>query len=312
MKTTGAIVLAAGLSSRMGAFKPMLPFGNSTVALHLISMLKEQKVDPIVVVTGFRADELQQHLFFTGVRFIKNERYETTQMFDSIKIGIDAIKNDCERFMILPIDVPAIMPDTIKQILRIDAPIVRTVCEGRCGHPIMLSMETAIKLYDYEGPMGLRGAIRNSGIPVTHIEVDDEGIYRDMDTRAQYEKLLKWNYMRGQGLPTRPIVTISLEGKEVFFGPETQKLLIEIANTGSKQDACTKLGISYSKGSKLLKDLEKQIGYPVVERRSGGIGGGGSTLNEAGKNLVENYQKLIVDVQDYAEMKYQEYIGQNL
>ncbi len=312
MRKTGAIVLAAGLSSRMGAFKPMLPFGNSTVARHLISMLQDRGVDPIVVVTGFRADELRQHLFSMGVRFVKNERYETTQMFDSVRIGIDAIKDECERFMILPIDVPAIMPETLRQVMMIDAPMIRTMCNGEPGHPIMLQTKMARKLQEYDGPGGLRGAMENSGIPITNLEVEDEGIYRDMDTRAQYEELLKWNYKRGQGLPTRPVITICLEGKKVFFGPETQKLLLEIANTGSKQEACKNVGISYSKGSKLLKDLEDQLGYPVVQRYSGGIGGGGSWLNEAGRKLVDRYQKLMDNVQDYADMKYQEYIGQDL
>ena len=38
MKATGAVLVAAGLSSRMGAFKPMLPFGNSTISLHIVTM----------------------------------------------------------------------------------------------------------------------------------------------------------------------------------------------------------------------------------------------------------------------------------
>ena len=54
MKRTGAVIAAAGLSSRMGAFKPLLPFGEFSVAGHLVAMLKAEHADPIVVVTGFR------------------------------------------------------------------------------------------------------------------------------------------------------------------------------------------------------------------------------------------------------------------
>ena len=143
MKVTGAVLVAAGLSSRMEAFKPMLPFGNSTISLHIVNMLKDMGIDPIVVVTGFRGDELQQHLSYTGVRFIKNERYQETQMFDSVCIGIRAVSGDCDRLMILPVDLPAIMPDTIRQQLMIDAPIIRTVCRGEPGHPIMLWSQVA-------------------------------------------------------------------------------------------------------------------------------------------------------------------------
>ena len=56
MKKTGAVLVAAGLSSRMKDFKPMLPFGTSTASRHMIGMLKSLKADPIVVVTGYRAE----------------------------------------------------------------------------------------------------------------------------------------------------------------------------------------------------------------------------------------------------------------
>ena len=62
MKKTGAVLVAAGLSSRMKDFKPMLPFGTSTASRHMIGMLKSLKADPIVVVTGYRAEELEAHL----------------------------------------------------------------------------------------------------------------------------------------------------------------------------------------------------------------------------------------------------------
>ena len=138
MKATGAVLVAAGLSSRMEAFKPMLPFGRSTISIHIVTMLKDMGIAPIVVVTGYRGDELQQHLSFTDVRFIKNERFRETQMFDSVRLGIGAVCKDCERLMILPVDLPAIMPDTIRQQLMFDAPIIRTICRGASGHPVMV------------------------------------------------------------------------------------------------------------------------------------------------------------------------------
>lgn len=63
MRKTGAVLVAAGLSSRMGAFKPMLPFGDSTIALNVVTMLRQLKVDPVVVVTGHQAESLERHLF---------------------------------------------------------------------------------------------------------------------------------------------------------------------------------------------------------------------------------------------------------
>lgn len=309
MKVTGAVLVAAGLSSRMEAFKPMLPFGNSTISLHIVSMLKDMGIDPIVVVTGYRGDELQQHLSFAGVRFAKNERYEKTQMFDSVCIGIQAISRDCERMMILPVDLPAIMPDTIRQQLMIDAPIIRTMCHGEPGHPIMLWSQVAEKLCGYTGAGGLRGAIENSGIAITNLEVDDEGIYRDLDTREQYQELLDWNYQRGQGYPIRPQIQVRLTASEPFYGPGVQQLLGWIGQTGSLQEACVHMDISYSKGRKMIKQLEQQLGFPVVQRWTGGSGGGGSVLTEKGRKLIDAYERMVASIQDFTDQAYQQYMG---
>ncbi len=309
MKATGAVLVAAGLSSRMGAFKPMLPFGNSTISLHIVTMLKEMGIDPIVVVTGYRGDELQQHLSYTGVRFVKNERYQETQMFDSVQLGIHAASGDCERLMILPMDLPAIMSDTIRQQLMIDAPIIRTVCHGEAGHPVMLWSQVAEELCGYEGPGGLRAAIKHSGITVTDLEVEDEGIYRDMDTREQYEELLDWNYRRGQGYPIRPEIQVRLTASEPFYGPGVQKLLTLIGQTGSLQEACIYMDISYSKGRKMIKGLEQQLGFPVVRRWTGGSGGGGSLLTEKGRKLTKSYELMVGAIQDFTDQAYQTYMG---
>ena len=154
------------------------------------------------------AEELEDHLSHAGVRFVRNERFRETQMFDSVKLGICAIIHDCERIMVLPMDTPAILPETIRQVLMIDAAIVRTVCRGEPGHPIMFWRETAEELCSYTGDLGLRGAIEASGTGVTDLEVEDEGIYRDVDTKEEYKDLIEWNYRRGMGHPISPQVQV--------------------------------------------------------------------------------------------------------
>lgn len=308
MKKTGAVIVAAGMSSRMHDFKPMLPFGNSTIALHNVNLLKQMNLEPIVVVTGHRADELQAHLSSTGVRFRKNERYETTQMFDSVKLGIEEIETECERILIMPMDMPAIEKGTFKTVLSIDAPIVRTKYENKAGHPIILSIEMAQKFLSYEGENGLKGAIRNSGIAPCDVEVLDEGIHRDVDTPEDYERLIEWNYQRGNGYPIRPKVEVGLVASVGFFGVETAALLEEIRKTGSRQAACSNLGLSYSKGTKLIKIAENQLGFSLVKRWSGGVEGGGSELTEDCENLLGRYKKMTAYVQMAAEKAYRDFM----
>lgn len=301
MRKTGAVLVAAGLSSRMGAFKPMLPFGDSTIALHMVTMLRQLEVEPIVVVTGYQAEALERHLFHARVRFVRNERYEATHMFDSVKLGLKALEGMCERVMVMPVDLPAILPETFRQVMRIDAEIVRTVCHGKAGHPIMIQSELVPGLFSYEGDQGLRGAVRELGVRITNLEVEDEGIRRDVDTPKAYQELLEWDYERGNGYPLRPFVRLGLQGSEVFFGPDTASLLDLIDKRGSIQEACAVMELSYSKGSRMIRKVERQMGFRVVERRTGGIGGGGSLLTEEGKGLLRSYEGMQREIQGYMQ-----------
>ncbi len=311
MKKTGAVLVAAGLSSRMKDFKPMLPFGGSTIAGHLVAILKGMGISPVIVVTGYRAEELERHLSHACVRFVRNERYKETEMFDSIKLGLTEAEADCDKIMLMPIDTPAIKPDTIRQVMMIDAGIVRTVCRGEPGHPVLISAGMVRTVCAYEGNRGLRGAIEESGIPITNLEVEDEGIYRDVDTPEEYRELLQWNYGRGECYPVRPFVQVGLEAGERFFGPGVCELLELINETGSIQDACLRMNLSYSKGSRMIKDIDRQLGFPAVQRWTGGNGGGGSVLTEKGRLLVRNYRDMVQGIEEYTEKVFQEFFQNN-
>ncbi len=308
MKKTGAIIVAAGMSSRMHEFKPLLPFSNSTIALHNVHLLQKMGLDPIVVITGFKADELEAHLSSTGVRFRKNERFETTQMFDSVKLGLEELIGTCERILIMPMDLPAIEEHTYRAVLSVEAPIVRTKYGERAGHPIVIDEEAAKTFLHYTGEMGLKGAVHSYPVAPVDIEVADEGVHKDVDTPQEYLDLLKWNYERGNGYPIRPQIRVSLMAKESFFCSRTAALLEAIEKTGSRQAACEMLKISYSKATALCKTAEKQLGFPLFRRWSGGIDGGGSELTEECKEFLTHYQKMVAQVQMAAEKAYRDHM----
>lgn len=312
MDRFGGVLVAAGKSSRMVDFKPLLPFGNSTIALHIVRLLKYLGVSPIVVVTGYKAKELEEHLKDEKLLFVRNENYETTDMFTSVTIGIREIADLCDRVMIMPIDVPAILPETIKNEMNIDAPMIRTVCNKNPGHPIIIRSDIALEICKYNGDGGLRGAMENSSFPLTEMEVDDAGVYRDVDTKEEYHDLINWHYARGCGHPIYPKIKVVLKGNESFFGPGVCTLLEYIDQTGSIQQACSMMNMSYSKGRKMLKGLEKEIGYSVVERWAGGVGGGGATVTAQGKALISNYTQFLDEVDEVTQEIFKKYFGKGL
>ena len=144
------------------------------------------------------------------------------------------------------------------------------------------------------------------------LEVEDEGIYRDVDTREEYRELVEWNYKRGGGHPITPLVQVRLKAGDVFFGPGTGQLLDMIHQTGSIQEACCRIGLSYSKGSRMIREVERQLGIPVVERRTGGMGGGGSSLTDEGKKLMDSYARMVAEVRQSTEQIFLKYFGKGI
>jgi len=134
----------------------------------------------------------------------------------------------------------------------------------------------------------------------------------NISPKEEYEKLIQWNYERGGGYPIHPLVRVCLTANKVFFGPGTAQLLENIEKTGSIQEACVQMEMSYSKGSRLIKKAERQLGFPVTERRAGGLGGGGTMLTREGKRLLKQYKSLVEEVQKSANNLYQDYFGKGI
>lgn len=109
-----------------------------------------------------------------------------------------------------------------------------------------------------------------------------------------------------------PSVQVRLGKEDLFFGPGKAWLMECIEETGSMQEACTKMGLSYSKAAKMMKKAEKQLGFKLLERRIGGSGGGGSKLTEEGRELLKKYRELTRRVQEDADRVFAEVFGTEL
>ena len=103
-----AIVLAAGQSRRMGAFKPLLPFGDSTVIECVPRHLRQASVNQIVVVVGHRADEVREHLQHANVAFALNPD-ATSEMSVSIARGVEQLNSESDALLIALVDHPAVL-----------------------------------------------------------------------------------------------------------------------------------------------------------------------------------------------------------
>src|SRR6266446_4177419 len=114
--SVAAILLAAGQSKRMGAFKPLLPFGEKTVIECCIDYLRRGGVETIVVVLGHRAEAIREKLKDLRVRFALNPDPDS-EMSASIACGVRELPADCQATLIAPSDYPAIPSDVVAALI---------------------------------------------------------------------------------------------------------------------------------------------------------------------------------------------------
>lgn len=304
---TGAVIVAAGTSSYMTDFKPMLKMGRTTLIKRIISTLKQAGVDPILVVTGSNANQLEKHISHMGVICLRNERYTETQMFDSARIGLEYLHDKCDRILFTPSDIPLFSVQSVYKLLNTSAEISCPTHKGVQGHPLLISSDIVPLLLTYTGEGGIRGAIRHSGKKITKVPVEDDGILMGIDTLEDYEKLLyQYREMhKAQALYFQ--LQLRLCKEEPFFGPGVAEFLNLVEQTGSMQTACSCMHMSYSKAWNMVNMVEEQLGFSILVRRAGGPEGGSSQLTEEGKEFTQRFTDFQNELKSAADKLFNKY-----
>jgi molybdenum cofactor cytidylyltransferase len=192
-----AVVLAAGLSTRMGQPKPLLPLPNGeTFVTRIVRSFLESGVDDVVVVLGYEADAVAAKLIEGGAaaRFVVNEAYRTGQL-SSVLRGLNAIDRPGVRAMLLTlVDVPLVSPATIRAVIdrykATNAPVVRPVRGNEHGHPVLIDRSLFPLLRTADPEAGAKPIVRAHVSAAGDVVVDDAGAFFDIDTPEAYELAL--------------------------------------------------------------------------------------------------------------------------
>ena len=247
----GAVILAAGYSSRMDGFKPLLPLGGKSALERVIGAFQAAGACPIAVVTGHRRDELLPLIAQSGAVEAFNPDYEKG-MFSSIKAGIQKIlaaaPEGCDGFLLMPVDCAAVTGDTIRFFLsQIDrnAPALAAPCYwGKKGHPLWIPARYAAEILSYEGGGGLKGALKPYEACLVRVETGSESVVLDMDDREGYEAVLAYHNRNGAEEDVRALAggrrfffirhgEIRQHADKIFLGQQD----VPLSETGRKQAA---------------------------------------------------------------------------
>lgn len=174
----------------MGAFKPLLPFGDKTVIESCLDYLRE--VPNIVVVLGHRADEIR----LQDVTIAINPDPDS-EMGASIAAGLREINDQAKCVVITLVDHPAVPAEVVSNLIaewKTGAQIVIPTFQNRGGHPVLVDLKFRDELLNLDHTGGLRAFFQNHQKDVKRLPVDSPFIARDMDTwddyRALYEEVV--------------------------------------------------------------------------------------------------------------------------
>ena len=190
-KDIAAILLAAGRSRRMGAFKPLLPFGQTTVIRSCLQNLQATGIQNIVVVVGHRAGDVMQSLHDLHLRFALNPDPES-EMSASIACGIRELPIKTKAMLIALTDQPTVSPEVINTVIEqctSGAKLVIPEFQGRGGHPVLVDLSFRPELLNLDSNLGLKSFFDGHREAVRRVPVNSPYIARDMDTWDDYRAL---------------------------------------------------------------------------------------------------------------------------
>jgi len=192
-KPLGVVVLAAGLSSRMGQHKILLPWQDGkTIIEHIVEQLVRARLEEIVVVVGHQADAVKRLLKPYGVTCVLNKAYKNGEMLVSMQTGLRAMSPRAAAALIVLGDQPRIEPRTIYKVLKAYAEgkgdIVMPSYEMRRGHPYLLDRRYWQDILALKVGQSPREVMNAHSAAIAYVEVNNDSILRDIDTPQDYRE----------------------------------------------------------------------------------------------------------------------------
>ena len=190
-----AVVLAAGLSSRMeGLHKLLLPIGDEPAVRRVVRALVEAQPQEIVVVTGFNGRAVFEALEGLDVRFQSNARYREGQM-TSVAAGVAALQAPCDAVMVCLADQVLLAAADYRELVDAYASMPRgsilvPTFEGARGNPVLFAASYSPEVVNGHVNPGCRKLIAEHGDEVFVYEAAHDLFTVDMDTPDDYERIV--------------------------------------------------------------------------------------------------------------------------
>lgn len=181
-----AVILAAGQSRRMGEINKLtIEVDGKPMARHAIDAVRAAGADPVIVVTGHNADEVQAALG-EDVIYVHNPDY-AGGLSTSLRIGIHAVPDSCDGALVALGDMPRVLPEHIRQIIRAHDPdeghvICVPTWKGKRGNPVLWDRRFFDDMATLGGDVGAKHLIGENADLVVEVPIEDDAVLFDVDS----------------------------------------------------------------------------------------------------------------------------------
>jgi len=188
----GAVILAAGCSSRMGETKQLLQLGNGlTLLAQVLDRVRASRVEEIVLVLGHEAARVRCQIDTSELNVVVNERYREG-MSTSLSLGLASLRHNPAAAFVVLADQPFIQPATLDQLIdryeQTRARIIVPIHNGTRGNPVLLDRSIFPEVMALTGDVGARAIFGRHTHEILRVAVDDSGVLVDIDNREDWKK----------------------------------------------------------------------------------------------------------------------------
>lgn len=190
----GAVILAAGMSKRMGQAKLVLPYQGSTVIGTVLTVLHSTGISPLIAVSGGAREAVEQAIERLPFEVVvaRNPDPAGTEMMDSLRIGMVNLPAHLDAFLIVLGDQPQLQPEIVSRLVQefrsTGRPLIIPSYQMRRGHPWLIGRSLWDALAGLQPDQTMRDFLNQHNRSIHYLTVETNSVLEDLDTPEDYQR----------------------------------------------------------------------------------------------------------------------------